>query len=78
VARGFVASSGDCERFFVRDGRRYHHVLDPRTGCPAQGPHGVTLVGETLGSVNGPGAAAMVMSPDAGRDCCNAMGRSRR
>ena len=68
VARGFVASSGDYERFFVRDGRRYHHVLDPRTGYPAEGPHGVTLVGETLGSVNGLGAAAMVMSPEAGRE----------
>lgn len=58
---GFVASSGDYERFFVRDGRRYHHVLDPRTGYPTRGPRGVTLVGETLQAVNGLGAAAMVL-----------------
>jgi thiamine biosynthesis lipoprotein len=67
LRRGFVASSGDYERFFVRDGRRYHHVLDPRTGYPAEGPHGVTLIGDTLNSVNGWGAAAMVLSPRAGR-----------
>ena len=68
IQRGFVASSGDYERFFVRDGRRYHHVLDPRTGYPTQGPHGVTLVGEALESVNGIGAAAMVLEAAAGRE----------
>lgn len=68
VREGFVASSGDYERFFERDGRRYHHVLDPRTGYPAQGPHGVTLVGRDLSSVNGVGAAAMVMAARAGRE----------
>jgi FAD:protein FMN transferase len=68
VREGFVASSGDYERFFVRGGRRYHHVLDPKTGYPSQGPHGVTLVGADLASVNGLGAAAMVLDPAAGRE----------
>ncbi len=68
IQRGFVASSGDYERYFVRDGRRYHHVLDPRTGYPTQGPHGVTLVGEALESVNGIGAATMVLEAPAGRE----------
>jgi FAD:protein FMN transferase len=68
VRDGFVASSGDYERFFVRNGKRYHHVLDPKTGYPTQGPHGVTLVGRDLASVNGLGAAAMVLAESAGRD----------
>lgn len=68
VRDGFVASSGDYERFFVRDGRRYHHVLDPKTGYPAQGPHGVTLVARDLTSVNGLGAAAMVLGATAARE----------
>ena len=68
VRRGFVASSGDYERFFVRDGQRYHHVLDPKTGYPARGPHGVTLIGDELPAVNGLGAAAMVLDAAAGRD----------
>jgi len=67
VREGFVASSGDYERFFVRDGRRWHHVLDPRTGEPTQGPHGVTLVGRELQAVNGLGAAAMVLGAREGR-----------
>jgi thiamine biosynthesis lipoprotein len=34
LATGALATSGDYERFFVHDGIRYCHVLDPRTGWP--------------------------------------------
>ena len=39
-----VMGSGDYERFFIKDGHQYHHILDPRTGFPAQGLSAVTLV----------------------------------
>ena len=67
ATRGFVVSSGDYERFFVMDGRRYHHILDPRTGYPTQGPRGVTLVGVELETVNGFSAAIMVLGAERGR-----------
>ncbi len=68
LTRGFVASSGDYERYFIRHGRRYHHILDPRTGYPTQGPHGVTLVADDVDQVNGLGAAIMVLGESAGRE----------
>lgn len=62
-----VASSGDYERFFFHDGQRQHHVLNPRTGWPTTGIHGVSLIAKSVAEVNGLGAAMMVMGPDASK-----------
>lgn len=67
LSDGIVASSGDYERGFVRNGQRYHHILDPKTGLPTHGPHGVTLVARSVDDVNGLGAAIMVAGAEAGR-----------
>jgi thiamine biosynthesis lipoprotein len=74
LRRGVVASSGDYERAFERDGRRYHHILDPRTGYPAQGARGVTLVAEKPEAVNGLGPAIMVLGLQAGKALVAAAG----
>lgn len=39
-----LATSGSEEQFFEYEGRRYGHILDPRTGWPAHGVAGVTVV----------------------------------
>jgi thiamine biosynthesis lipoprotein len=41
-----VSTSGDYERCFVRDGQRIHHLIDPRTGRPADAAASVTVLAE--------------------------------
>jgi thiamine biosynthesis lipoprotein len=43
LACGGLASSGDYERYFEAGGTRYCHILDPRTGWPAQGLAAVSV-----------------------------------
>ena len=46
--RGGVATSGDARRFLLKDGVRYSHILDPRSGWPVpDGPRSVTVAAQT-------------------------------
>ncbi len=48
LKRGALATSGDARRYVLKDGVRYSHVLDPRTGWPIEGaPASVTVAGDT-------------------------------
>lgn len=48
VRQGAVATSGDSKRFLLKDGKRYGHILNPRTGWPAENaPHSMTVAANT-------------------------------
>ncbi|MDB5987186.1 MAG: FAD:protein transferase [Nevskia sp.] len=48
LLRGAVATSGDAHRFLLKDGMRYPHILNPKTGWPVLGgPRVVTVAADT-------------------------------
>jgi len=64
---GAFATSGDYRNFFVRDGVRYSHVLDPRTGRPVKnGVVSVSVLAPDCTLADGLATAVMVMGPEAG------------
>jgi thiamine biosynthesis lipoprotein len=48
LSRGALATSGDSRRFVFRDGHRYSHILDARSGWPIRhAPHAITVAADT-------------------------------
>ena len=66
------ATSGDYRNFFMVDGIRYAHVIDPRTGYPiSNGVASVTIIADTCTFADGLATAIMVMGPEKGLDLIN-------
>jgi thiamine biosynthesis lipoprotein len=60
------STAGDYERGFVKDGVRYHHILDPRTGYPAHGARSVTVYAKDATTADGLDDAILIMGPERG------------
>lgn len=61
-----VVTSGDYERYFVFEKRRYHHLLDPKTGLPARACVSVTVVGPLASLADALSTALFVLGPERG------------
>ena len=61
-----VSTSGDYERYFERDGMRFHHILDPASGDSARGLRSVTIMGPEGIFTDALSTAVFVLGADAG------------
>ena len=66
ITRGALATSGDSRRYILRDGVRYGHILDPRSGWPVrEAPRSVTVAAATCTEAGMLATLAMLEGPAA-------------
>ena len=58
-----VATSGNYERFVEMDGHHYAHIMDPRSGRPAEGVAGVTVLAPSGLQCDGLSATLFILGP---------------
>ncbi len=56
-----ISTSGDYERFFISDGERFHHILNPRSGTSAKGLRSVSVLGPEATMTDALATAVFVM-----------------
>lgn len=69
-----MLTSGDYERFFEYQGKRYHHIIDPRTGYPASGFTSVTVIYPDAATADAASTALFVAGPQRWREIAKRMG----
>ena len=66
-----LATSGSGTQFFYHEGRRLGHILDPRTGRPAEGMLSATVIARTGAEADALSTAFYVLGPAAALDYCH-------
>jgi thiamine biosynthesis lipoprotein len=61
-----ISTSGDYERFFEENGQRYHHILNPATGAPAEGVLSATVLGPDATLTDGLSTTLFVLGVERG------------
>lgn len=68
-----VFTSGDYERYFEYIGQRFHHIIDPRSGRPAQGTSSVTIIHRDASRADAAATAVFIAGRDLWRETARAM-----
>ena len=61
-----ISTSGDYERFFIKNGIRYHHILSPETLQPSRGFQSVSIIAKDSTTTDTLSTAIFAMGPDKG------------
>ncbi len=61
-----VATSGDYQKYFIKDESRYHHILNPKNGMPAKKMISCTIIAETVMDADALATAVFVLGPENG------------
>ena len=69
-----ISTSGDYERYFIADGSRYHHLLDPATGFPASTCRSVSVVTDKAVYADAFSTAIFVLGPERGMKLAKELG----
>ena len=67
-----LSTSGSGTQFFIRQGRRYGHILDPRTGRPAEGLYSATVIAPSAAEADALSTAFYVLGPQEVEKYCAA------
>lgn len=69
-----LSTSGDYEKFFIINGKRYAHIINPRTGYPADEYASVTIFAENAAFADGIATAVSVMGAHKGKKFLDSLG----
>jgi thiamine biosynthesis lipoprotein len=71
ITNGAVVTSGNYEKYVNFNGKRYTHIIDPRTGCPSTGIISVTVFAPIAELADALATSVFVMGKEAGLDRIN-------
>jgi thiamine biosynthesis lipoprotein len=69
-----ISTSGDYQRYFIENGKRYHHILNPKTGYPADECMSVTVIARGSTALDGFPTGVFVLGREKGLKLIESLG----
>jgi len=66
IEKGAVATSGDYEQFVDYNGKRYHHIISPKSGYPARASRSTTIIAPTAELADALSTGLFILGPEQG------------